>query len=544
MQKRLLKLALLVVLIQSCSDETVIYEDPNESLILEENTAVLTNSVDFSESGVLDIYEDNAAKHISKSTGTSADSYPMTLVAKIEAPSYDSALDLAATHIHMSDNYLYISYNTAGAVYAGGIDVVDISDFNSPRLTSRLYYTNADINSLTYENGYVYVVGGVDAELSVRATANSFVGKIPISNGRLDISAGVTYGFQEGLVANDLVVNQNGLFVSSGRDGYVTHYDKNSLEIVNEVAYDDLRSIIEKDNNFVVLDASYGVRFLDGSLNETGGFAIGDSDFRLADKRTISWYGDKISVSEGNKGAGIYNAQTGALEKYMPILINPEDAADDEVVTNAVAFNDDVFLMANGGAGLALSENEDDLSLVGIIELSGSINYVASKGDYIFAASGRSGLQIIKMNRPSESLEAACSEAPRYRGNSRLTVNQGQDLSYSGSANFRDLNVSGELLLCGTWSVRNNFNVQEGGLLEVRGYMYNARNNRKRDLVVEAGATLRIEGTLVVYGDLILEENAKLEFLGDTNRAYIYGDVEQSGSAEVTGEFNDYFGRF
>jgi len=99
-------------------------------------------------------------------------------------------------------------------------------------------------------------------------------------------------------------------------------------------------------------------------------------------------------------------------------------------------------------------------------------------------------------------------------------------------------------LLCGTWSVLHNFNVQEGGLLEVRGYMYNARNNRKRDLVVEAGATLRIEGTLVVYGDLILEENAKLEFLGDTNRAYIYGDVEQSGSAEVTGEFNDYFGRF
>ena len=544
MQKRLLKLAFLVILIQSCSDETVIFEDPNESIVLEQSSAVLTNSVNFSESGVLDIYEDNATKYISKSTGTNADSYPMTLVAKIEAPSHSNAQELAATHIHMSGDYLYISYNTAGEVYAGGVDVVDISDFNNPRLTSRLYYTNADINSLAYENGYVYVVGGVDSEQSVRATANSFVGRIPASNGRLDISGGVTYGFQEGLVANDLVVNQNGLFVSSGRDGYITQYDKGTLEIVKEVAYDDLRSIIEKDNNFVVLDAAYGIRFLDNSLNETGGFAINDSDFRLADKRTISWYGDKISVSEGNKGAGIYNAQTGALEKHLPILINPTDASSDEVVTNAVAFNDDVFLMANGGAGLALSENEDDLSLVGIIELSGSINYVASKGDYIFAASGRSGLQIIKMNRPSESLEAACSEAPRYSGSSRLTVADGQDLSYSGSRNFRDLNVSGELLLCGTWSVRDNFNVREGGLLEVRGYMYNARNNRRRDLVVEAGATLRIEGTLVVYGDLILEENAKLEFLGDENRAYIYGDVEQAGSAEVNGTFSDYLNKF
>lgn len=544
MQKSLRYLAIFSLVVASCSDETTIYEDPSESLILEENQTVLTNSVNFDNSGVLDIYQDEAAKLASKNSSVDADSYPLALVANIEAPSYSSAEELAATHVAMDGNYLYVSYNTAGETYAGGVDVIDISDIVQPRLTSRLYYTNADINSIAYENGHVYVVGGVDSEQSVTATANSFIGKIPVSNGSLSISGGISYGFQDGLVANDLVVNANGLFVSSGVNGYVTQYDKNTLEVVKEVAYDDLRSIIQIDNNFAVLDASYGVRFLDETLSETGSFTVANGDFRESDKRTISYYGDKISVAEGSNGAGIYNAETGAFERHLPIVLNPDDATQDEVVTNAVSFNDDVFLMANGGAGLALSENEGDLNLVGVIELRGSINYVISKDDYIIAASGKSGIQIIKMNRPSQSLEEACSSAQRYSGSSYLDVESYQTLGYSGSKNFRELNVAGELLLCGSWSVRDEFLVEEDGTLEIKGSIYMGRNNRRRNIQVAAGATLRVEGVMVIYGDLILEENASLEFLGDENNVYVLGDVVIANSASVEGNFNDRMNKF
>jgi hypothetical protein len=544
MQKSLRYLAIFSLVLASCSDETTIYEDPSESLILEENQTVLTNSVNFDNSGVLDIYQDEAAKLASKNSSVDADSYPLALVANIEAPSYSSAEELAATHVAMDGNYLYVSYNTAGETYAGGVDVIDISDIVQPRLTSRLYYTNADINSIAYENGHVYVVGGVDSEQSVTATANSFIGKIPVSNGRLSISGGISYGFQDGLVANDLVVNASGLFVSSGVNGFVTQYDKNTLEVVKEVAYDDLRSIIQIENDFAVLDASYGVRFLDNSLSETGGFAVANGDFREADKRTISYYGDKISIAEGSNGAGIYNAETGAFEKHLPIVLNPDDATQDEVVTNAVSFNEDVFLMANGGAGLALSENEDDLNLVGVIELRGSINYVLSKDDYIIAASGKSGIQIIKMNRPSQSLEEACSSAQRYNGSSYLDVESYQTLGYSGSKNFRELSVSGELLLCGSWSVRDEFVVEEDGTLEIKGSIYMGRNNRRRNIEVSSGATLRVEGVMVIYGDIILEENASLEFLGDANNVYVLGDVIIADGASVTGNFNDRMNKF
>ena len=39
---------------------------------------------------------------------------------------------------------------------------------------------------------------------------------------------------------------------------------------------------------------------------------------------------------------------------------NPDGVATSDIVTNAVTINEDVLLMANGGAGLCLSEEEDN----------------------------------------------------------------------------------------------------------------------------------------------------------------------------------------
>lgn len=99
---------------------------------------------------------------------------------------------------------------------------------------------------------------------------------------------------------------------------------------------------------------------------------------------------------------------------------------------------------------MSLSEGEDDnINIVGVVELNGSINYVESKGDYIFAASGKEGLQIIKLNRPDVGLEAKCSSVPAYPqwGSSWLNVDSGVTLAYSGSKRFNSISVNGDLLL-------------------------------------------------------------------------------------------------
>lgn len=529
----------------ACSDQTTVYIDQLEDdVAVEGNASVLDNSISFDDAGVLDIFDEQRLSGRTSKANEQAGDYPLTLVAQIAAPSYTGATNLGATHIDIDGDYAYVSYNTVEDGYAGGIDIINVSDPNNPRLTGRLYYTNADINSIAYDDGYVYAVGGFDAEKSTRTEFNSLVAKIQVSGGRFNLDAGIVYGFQEGFNATDVKVTGDRVLVTSGGNGLLRAYNKTDLTILDDVPFTDLRSVAVNQDKIAILDASSGVKILNVDFGVTQEINI-SSDFGEFAKRTLDYTDELIVVSEGAKGAGVYDANTGSFMKHLPILINPEGVEEQNIVTNAVASNEGIILMANGGAGLCLSEDQgDDPDLVGIIELSGSINYVASKGDYIFAASGKSGVQVIKLNRPSTSLVQECSSSPIYEGSSNLTVNQGQDLAYRGSKRFSTISNSGELLLCGSWTVRNEVDINSNALLEMNGTLVVGRNSRRRNITVDEGATLRIEGNLIIYGDLILNEGATVEFLGGTSSANIFGQVVRNGNSTVTGTFDDVRNKF
>ncbi len=546
MRKINLLLWSVALFVSSCADETTIFSDPKDDLQLEDNQLILENSVVDDYSGVLEITEEASisGKFSHSAKADLAGDYPLTLVAQINPPSYSGATNLTATHVHVDGNYAYVSYNTAGDVYAGGIDIINVSNPIRPKVTSRLYYTNADINSIEYNDGYVYAVGGVDSEKSVTATSNSFVAKIPASGGRMNIGAGITYGFQQGFNSTDVEVTSTTVIVSSGGDGSITVYDKRDLTIINEAFFLDLRSVSYNNGQFAILDASKGVSILDNNLNILKEIGI-STDFGLATKRTLDFSNDKIIVSEGSKGAGLYNAISGALVEYIPILVDPTGSNTEGRETNAVAINEEVILMANGGAGLCLAEDKGSgTNLVGIIELDGSINFVESKGDYIFAASGKKGLQVVKLNRPDESLANRCASLPVYKGSSNLTVNQGEAKEYSGSKRFNKFTVKGSLLLCGSWTVQNNSKIESNGLFEMNGTLVIGRNNKRKNITVDKNATFRVEGNLTIYGDLILNDGSTIEFIGNDSNATIFGKVKKSGTVEVLGNFEDVNDKF
>ena len=534
----------VLVLAASCSDETTVYSDPSEDVSVEKSESVLQNSILFDDAGVLEIAGEAALTgKTAKGADEEAGDYPLTLVARVDPPSYSDAENLTASHVHVDGDYAYVAYNTVEDGYAGAIDIVNVSDPNDPRVTSRLYYTNADINSVEYNGGYVYAVGGVDSEKSVRATSNSFVVKIPVSGGRMD-TGGLAYGFQEGFNATDIEITGNTVYVTSGKDGLLTAYNKADLSVKNDASFADLRSVALHNETVAVLDASIGVVLMDQGLNVSQEIAI-SSDFGDFSKRTLDISDDKIVVSEGSKGAGIYDRSNGSLLEYVPIMINPEGSEKSNNVTNAVATNENILLMANGGAGLCLSETQaDNTDMVGIIDLNGSINYVESKGDYIFAASGKAGLQIVKLNRPDTSLETRCQDLPTYWGSSTLTVNEGEEKAYRGAKRFNRITVNGSLLLCGSWTVNNNSYINSNGLFEMNGTFVIGRNNKRKNITVNQGATFRVEGNLTIYGDLILNEGSTLEFLGSDSKVNVFGSVKKLGNVTIKGEFEDVRNKF
>lgn len=543
MKKVYLLLWSIILFTASCSDETTVFSDPQDDLSLEKNEQLLESSIIVDNAGVLDIADEDiiTGKSSRAAKDQLAGDYPLTLVAQISPPTNSGAENLTATHVHIDGDYAYVSYNTVAEGYAGAIDVINIKDPLNPIVSSRLYYTNADINAIEYSDGYVYAVGGVDSEKSVRATSNSFVAKIPVSGGKMNVTAGITYGFQEGFNSTDIEVTPSTVVVSSGKDGSITVYDKRDLTIMQDAPFQDLRSVSLYNDQFAVLDASKGVSILDSDLNITNEIPI-STDFGAGTKRTLAFDNDKVIVSEGAKGAGIYSVLSGSLIEYLPILT---DGTSEWSETNAVATNEEVILMANGGSGLCLSEDKDGaMGIVGVIELDGSINYVESKDDYIFAASGKLGLQIIKLNRPDASLENRCSSLPKYSGSANLSVNQGETKEYSGSKRFNSFAVNGNLLLCGSWTVHNDSHINTDGLFEMNGKLTIGRNNKRKNIIVNSGATFRVEGDLTIYGDLILNDGATIEFIGDDSVVTVFGSVKKNGSVEVIGNFEDAKNKF
>ena len=189
-------------------------------------------------------------------------------------------------------------------------------------------------------------------------------------------------------------------------------------------------------------------------------------------------------------------------------------------------------------------EKNGELQVFGILDIDGSINYIVTKGDYAFAATGKEGMQIIKLNRPSESLANDCAGLDNYRGSNNLFVGAGDEAKYRGSKRFKRVNVRGHLLLCGTWTAKNSTTVMENGLMEMWGTYTLGKNSNRKNLVVEKGGVLKIEGSITIYGKIILKENASLEFIGDGSSANVFGKVEKHATAKVLGTFNDVQKKF
>ena len=58
-------------------------------------------------------------------------------------------------------------------------------------------------------------------------------------------------------------------------------------------------------------------------------------------------------------------------------------------------------------------------------------------------------------------------------------------------------------------------------------------------LTVNSNATLQIEGSVVIWGDLTLNSNSNIEFIGSGSSITIYGKVKKASNISITGNYTD-----
>ncbi|HSD08742.1 hypothetical protein [Flavobacterium sp.] len=531
MKKSILGLmACSLLVFQGCQNDD---NDSNRSedakVILNNSAQSLSARMNYDNSGVFGLKTGITGK---PSTETSSD-FPMALLAEITPPKYNG-LTLKATHVDAKDNYVYVSYNTEGDAYLGAIDVIDVSQPNNPRLIVQAILPNIDVNTVVYNNGNLYLSGAVDIDQNPGLKTPAFVGKMPLQSGLLTSfydTVSLTSNVGTGVAVADAKY-----FGVSGSNGVLAKIDKATNVVETTIPIADLRAVGSINNKIVVLSGTNGVKIFNAdNLDLQIAFSV-STDVPDA-KRTIDFQRDNVLVSEGYQGLKVYNLNSGSLLQTLDLPHDYTGIDASDVVTNAVSVNGDFVYVANGAAGVSVYKNvNNNLNLLGSIQLDGSSNYVKSVGDYIYVATGNGGLKIIKKISPAAP-SLACDSFVEYPGYAYLNVNSGDTFNYKGDYLIHMINVNQNLNYCGNLAVDQGATVNSNGVFSIKGSLFVGTTRNASTLIVNG--TLKIEGDLMVYGNVILNSGAKLEFLGAGGHMIITGTVTKNSGVTITGNYID-----
>lgn len=541
-------LSFLTVL--SCrNDDQDLQNNQEDGVILSSDVKALSKRISFGNSGVLDMKPNPNGKTIA------AGNFPLVLVAEVAPPVYNGKT-LRATHVAIEGNYAYVSYNTEGETYLGALEVLNISNPNAPQLVMQAILPNVDISSVRYDDGKLYIAGAKDIYAS-GASSPAFVGSMPLSGGML------TNAFQQtvlaGKVGTDVASGGSKYYAVSGATGILAQLNKANQQIEISIPLNDLRALGYNNNKIVVLSGTDGVQIYNANgLSPVTSFST-SPDVAEA-KRTIDFIDGKLLVSEGYNGVGVYNLATGTkLQKLaLPTQVTGVDPSD--IVSNAVSVNATRVFVANGGAGLYVyAPDNNELKLLGSLDLKGSSNFVLSRGEYIFVATGTGGLKIIKTVAP-DSGAVNCSGYAVYNGNEWLNVNSGQILEYSGTKSLQGINVNQTLTWCGALTASQGVNINSNATFNMYGQFFQGtQSNPWNSLNINSGALFnlkgnfttyghmtlnsnanwKIEGNVTIFGNLTINQGSKIEFIGTNSSITIHGTVTKNGASTITGTFND-----
>ncbi len=514
----------------------------------------------------VDFYSENSAQQMSTKAALASDDvasdFPLVLTAQLEAPEYEGIL-MQATHVVVVGNYAYVSYNVQGPRHLGAIDVIDITDPESPQLAVEAIFPWMDISSLVIKDNYLYFVGARNPDEYDGLTNAATLGRMALSGGMLTET--IDYIELPSYVGTDLVAGDQNLYCVSGDEGAVVAISLSAWEEQSQVGVSDLRTVGLYENELVGLSGTSGVHVFDpATLNEKRNFATSTD---VADaKRTIDFHNEYLLAAEGFQGTGIYKLENGELLTKLPVE-SLEGAAAEDLVCNAVKVASSHILMAQGAAGLVVYSMVDGgieaPENLGSLALEGSANYVQAGTNCLFIADGTGGLKILQVlctETPSEG-DYDCENYPAYDGSSWLNINSGEPASYSSSNTLAGLNVNDQLIWCGDLAVQGGVNINSGGELDVNGklsvgsgwdwFNINSTVVVTGNLTVYGSLNLNSTGTLemvgndlkiTVNGDLYLNSGATINFAGTGGSIAVTGNVINNGG-QVTGSYTDLSGK-
>ena len=328
--------------------------------------------------------------------------FAFKLKAEVNAPVLNGRT-LMATHVAIKDNFAFVSYNVRGADFGGAVEVFDVTDVNSPRIIAQAKYPLADINSVDYADGKLFIVGAM-GDFEKHGYSSPAFFEVLNLNAQMGILASETPTRVNiaSFSANGIKVTADRIFITSGDKGGLTVLNRSyHQELFVEIA--DARSVDVNNANVYVLSGQPGTIsvFDRSSLARRHTWEVGGANTPYS-KSEISVNEKYIFAALNEGGARMLTPNGQTKQRFLRPLVPAGELAENHV-TNSAEINNTLLFMGNGHSGIAVGEIipklNDSVVILGRMAFTDmqSSNFVQSEDSVVFVASGLGGLKILSI---------------------------------------------------------------------------------------------------------------------------------------------------
>jgi hypothetical protein len=407
MKHLLFKAALLVgasFLVVSCEKSQDVEFKKNENYLLNQNEATLNKRVTVRDQAME--MQPFDAVSLKNAQFDASKSYSIKLIAEVTPPQYQGQV-LQASHVKIVGSNAFVTYNTKGDTHLGGIELYDISDATNPKIKWQAIFPKADVSSVDYFSGRLVIVGAMSPETpgyALESPAFLEVFSLDPSFGIKNVDSIIDIPSYAG---TGVSICSSGIFAVGGSNGGLSVFNLN-LEEISYHPIKDARAIDITCSDIYVLQAQPATvnHFVMGDDAAFKSATVIGDDLQFEAKSGIAATQKYIFAALNYGGVTMYNID-GTLKQTIAAPSVPVDGIAENFVSNTVTVNNRLVMIANGQAGIyvgaMVAENDDAISMLGSLSFNGSesVNYVESKDQLIFAATGTGGLKImtIKENK-------------------------------------------------------------------------------------------------------------------------------------------------
>lgn len=391
---------LLSATIYSCKKETqdLPTQEDEAAKIMKINNTSSSNRVDLTNEGLTLNFQTTSENIGSKTATTQAEasSFPYQLVYKGKINPQIGADNnaLSALEISAYGNYYAIAYQTPGAAYGGGVDVIQIQS-GAPQLVASVNIPDADVTCINKGGGRLYLGMDLKTYETYKYPAPAVVGIVKTSGGNLEDPQVVGL---EGFSTKDVVFNDNNgkLYAASSTNGGVSviSFTGQKASRTGYQPYGGARSITISNNEVVA----------------TNGYSYTNLDPNTVAQSSYKWWpipsndvgiGRVASLANGNFLFG-NNYYLIHVDKTSGNLLDQVDVGGWVNSISIVA--DKIYVSTGNSLVVAVIEN-NKIKIIAKTHFSstfgGDFNVISSRiaGTYVFVACGNRGTYVFNLKK-------------------------------------------------------------------------------------------------------------------------------------------------